>query len=109
MMARMVQVSAVVTIGSRASHGPDAWGHSIYRHPSDGVLCLSSWNRAIMQCIVLSSKESALCISATLGNRLEAWQLEQIGDVDVAIVPTGGPPTMSWMICTTLCIFCVRR
>lgn len=29
-----------------------------------------------------------------VGNRLEAWQLDQIGDVDVAIVPTGGPPTI---------------
>ena len=29
-----------------------------------------------------------------VGNRLEAWQLEQFGDVDVAIVPTGGPPTI---------------
>ena len=29
-----------------------------------------------------------------VGNRLEVWQLEQIGDVDVAIVPTGGPPTI---------------
>ncbi len=29
-----------------------------------------------------------------VGNRLEGWQLEQVGDVDVAIVPTGGPPTI---------------
>ena len=29
-----------------------------------------------------------------VGNRLEAWQLEQMGEVDVAIVPTGGPPTI---------------
>ena len=29
-----------------------------------------------------------------VGNRLQPWQLEQIGDVDVAIVPTGGPPTI---------------
>lgn len=29
-----------------------------------------------------------------VGNRLEPWQLEQMGDVDVAIVPTGGPPTI---------------
>ena len=29
-----------------------------------------------------------------VGNRLEHWQLEQIGEVDVAIVPTGGPPTI---------------
>lgn len=29
-----------------------------------------------------------------VGNRLEGWQLEQIGGVDVAIVPTGGPPTI---------------
>ena len=29
-----------------------------------------------------------------LGNRLQPWQLRRIGDVDVAIVPTGGPPTI---------------
>ena len=29
-----------------------------------------------------------------VGNRLETWQLERMGDVDVAIVPTGGPPTI---------------
>ena len=29
-----------------------------------------------------------------VGNRLERWQLEEIGGVDVAIVPTGGPPTI---------------
>ena len=29
-----------------------------------------------------------------VGNRLESWQLEQMGEVDVAIVPTGGPPTI---------------
>ncbi|MDE0310895.1 MAG: MBL fold metallo-hydrolase, partial [Caldilineaceae bacterium] len=29
-----------------------------------------------------------------VGNRLDAWQLEQMGEVDVAIVPTGGPPTI---------------
>ncbi len=29
-----------------------------------------------------------------VGNRLESWQLEQMGDVDLAIVPTGGPPTI---------------
>ena len=29
-----------------------------------------------------------------VGNRLERWQLEQMGGVDVAIVPTGGPPTI---------------
>lgn len=29
-----------------------------------------------------------------VGNRLDSWQLEQMGDVDVAIVPTGGPPTI---------------
>lgn len=29
-----------------------------------------------------------------VGNRLERWQLEQMGSVDVAIVPTGGPPTI---------------
>ena len=30
-----------------------------------------------------------------VGNRLEAWQLAQMGDVDLAIVPTGGPPTIA--------------
>ncbi|MDE0197621.1 MAG: MBL fold metallo-hydrolase [Caldilineaceae bacterium] len=29
-----------------------------------------------------------------VGNRLEAWQLDRIGDIDLAIVPTGGPPTI---------------
>ena len=29
-----------------------------------------------------------------VGNRLDRWQLEQMGGVDVAIVPTGGPPTI---------------
>ncbi len=29
-----------------------------------------------------------------VGNRLERWQLEEMGGVDVAIVPTGGPPTI---------------
>ena len=29
-----------------------------------------------------------------VGNRLGPWQLEQMGEVDVAIVPTGGPPTI---------------
>lgn len=29
-----------------------------------------------------------------VGNRLETWQLQQMGEVDVAIVPTGGPPTI---------------
>ena len=29
-----------------------------------------------------------------VGNRLETWQLNQMGEVDVAIVPTGGPPTI---------------
>lgn len=29
-----------------------------------------------------------------VGNRLERWQLEQMGGVDIAIVPTGGPPTI---------------
>ncbi len=29
-----------------------------------------------------------------VGNRLEPWQLERIGSVEVAIVPTGGPPTI---------------
>ena len=29
-----------------------------------------------------------------VGNRLEPWQLEQMGEVDVAIVPTGGSPTI---------------
>lgn len=29
-----------------------------------------------------------------VGNRLERWQLEQMGGVDVAIVPTGGSPTI---------------
>ncbi len=29
-----------------------------------------------------------------VGNRLEAWQLDRIGEVDIAIVPTGGPPTI---------------
>ncbi len=29
-----------------------------------------------------------------VGNRLEPWQLERIGSIDVAIVPTGGPPTI---------------
>ncbi len=29
-----------------------------------------------------------------VGNRLEEWQLEQMGSVDVAIVPAGGPPTI---------------
>jgi L-ascorbate metabolism protein UlaG (beta-lactamase superfamily) len=29
-----------------------------------------------------------------VGNRLEPWQLDQMGAVDVAIVPTGGPPTI---------------
>ena len=29
-----------------------------------------------------------------VGNRLEPWQLDQMGTVDVAIVPTGGPPTI---------------
>ena len=29
-----------------------------------------------------------------VGNRLESWQLDRIGEVDVAIVPTGGPPTI---------------
>ena len=29
-----------------------------------------------------------------VGNRLEPWQLERIGRIDVAIVPTGGPPTI---------------
>lgn len=29
-----------------------------------------------------------------VGNRLTSWQLQQIGEVDVAIVPTGGPPTI---------------
>ncbi len=29
-----------------------------------------------------------------VGNRLEPWQLNQMGAVDVAIVPTGGPPTI---------------
>ena len=29
-----------------------------------------------------------------VGNCLQEWQLEQMGAVDVAIVPTGGPPTI---------------
>ena len=29
-----------------------------------------------------------------VGNRLQEWQLQQMGAVDVAIVPTGGPPTI---------------
>lgn len=29
-----------------------------------------------------------------VGNRLEAWQLNRMGEVDIAIVPTGGPPTI---------------
>jgi len=29
-----------------------------------------------------------------VGNRLDRWQLEQMGGVDIAIVPTGGPPTI---------------
>ena len=29
-----------------------------------------------------------------VGNRLERWQLAQMEEVDVAIVPTGGPPTI---------------
>ena len=29
-----------------------------------------------------------------VGNRLESWQLDRMGEVDVAFVPTGGPPTI---------------
>lgn len=32
-----------------------------------------------------------------VGNPLEAWQLEQMENVNVAIVPTGGPPTIELM------------
>ena len=43
-----------------------------------------------------------------VGNRLERWQLEQMGGVDVAIVPRAGHQRSSWMTCRTRSTFCAR-